>query len=95
MSNFPPSAAMRSLSPRRPDPWAQRALGGAHFERQGNEALLRAVVQVALDAPAGLVGGGDAGARGDELGTAVGAGPRSAASDLATVDVQDLPGDEG
>jgi hypothetical protein len=34
-------------------------LGGAHLEPEGHQALLRAVVEVALDAASGLVAGGD------------------------------------
>jgi len=34
-------------------------LGGAQSQGKGDQALLGAVVQIALDAPAGLVGGGD------------------------------------
>jgi hypothetical protein len=56
-------------------------LGRAHLERERDKPLLRAVVKVALDAPAGLVGGGDdACTRGREL--------------LATLGVRDGRGDE-
>lgn len=46
-------------------------LGGPQFKCERDETLLRAVVQIALDAAAGLVGGGDnTGAGGSKLGAA-------------------------
>ncbi len=51
----------------------RRGLRDAQLEDEGDQALLGAVVQVSLDAPAGLVGGGDdPGARGAELGVELG-----------------------
>jgi hypothetical protein len=48
-------------------------LGRAKLEPERDEALLCAVVQVALDAAASFVGGGDhAGTGGRELGSALG-----------------------
>ena len=52
-------------------------LGGAQRERERDQPLLRAVVQVALDRRRGLVGRGDQpGAGGGELGAALGVGDR-------------------
>ena len=53
--------------------WRHSFLGGAQLQAQRDQALLDAVVEVAFDAAARLVGGGDhAGAGGGELGPAHG-----------------------
>ena len=55
----------------------ERALGQSELQRQRDEALLRAVVQVALQAAAlGVAGADDARARGGQLGVGIGVGER-------------------
>ena len=66
---------LRQLRPELDQLGGHRGLGAAQVEGEGDETLLRAVVEIALDAAAGLVGGGDdPGARGAEFGAAVGVG---------------------
>jgi hypothetical protein len=51
-SSVPPSASMRSVR-------AEAGLRRAQLELERHEPLLRAGVQIALDPPPGIVGGGD------------------------------------
>src|SRR4051812_40646968 len=54
-------------------------LHAVQLERERDQPLLRSVVEIALDSPARLIGGGDdPGAGGSELGPALGVGDRSA-----------------
>jgi hypothetical protein len=57
--------------------WRDCRRGAAQLQGEGDQALLGAVVQVPLDAPPDLVGGGhDPGPRGHQLGVGLGVGDR-------------------